>query len=1209
MVKPDIVAKNSEEVLSILKNQSFIGNVISIPTPDAKGTVLINYSDEIKISNSTTEPLFDLIENKKLITLFKIEVVSLVVTNIVKQKRTFSILTKCFNPEINKLINSYANKQKGVRKKSFRGYLNSLPNKLLRTEVTCFINNLMELHYWADCFSTDLIRQIPAKYLPVMLLSSGTIHNTSVDTFLGKILGNVATLKCVKKKISDNIYMNKCDDRNCDDWIIFSENHFNNSKRRLNSAYRNIYLSVLTLGVSLKLWLLPYLKNNNYRLQNDFICSPILTETLHHLFTRDRKATVTPFWSRFCLSSSIGNTLNFPIYIKPIIDALVGDNNASKLGIEKTMQALCTGRNLNYPTDMYISIKRQQPKKIWYKRYAVIKDKLGMDIVLHIGSINSHTNYKELPFEWLDSLRRWHYIKSSSDEYKKGIFLFVKWAINRGFNSPWDVTRTDLIDPIFCNDHGETYFDHLNEHSDIYTKRTKVKNWALARDFYTQVTNSMKLENISVQNPFKDLQVVYFKGRKSRSKTPRPRISPIVINKMLEIIYSPDKYGKPTYSWAENVSWEALNNGRRRARSDHFSHKNNKGEVEYIFCPSRAAALTMLLLLPLRGVQVRWLDQGLCDAEIFNVETKDFNENKSHLKNFINEFGNSHEYINSTPTGVIQRPIDDHFKTTDNWCIYVNTNKTQLWEPDEKHGYQIPWPYFKKAKHSYQKLLNRPYEVLFKQIEFMNKYSTNQNPIRFDHVTEDRDRVDTKSDVLAVIPYFTPLFRDLNEIKSYSLKQAPTIAHPPISKVKLTTLFDELCKETEQRFSLENINIKLTKDDGTSIYDIHTLRVAGISNLIDIGVPLHIVSEYIAGHASLLMTINYEKSNSDWIRDKIVEAARGDLDTAMDRLINGYGKDYLINPVNKDDNVLKDKNIALFAPVEGGVCPLGGKGCNGCKVGMKDPNKKDRFKVVEGGCGNCRFWLTGPDFILEQVMEINKIMYLLKEGSRETNYLSECIEELEFDIEDAIEEKIKRKLSIKIATIEARKKSIEEDLIPLVAAWSHRYIAIVQSEKMLDDNFDDDNGNKVRLIGDENITTSLIKGTEFSLVQNIVEQAYLLPRGAAPIPENAARSFREFMDTITSNIDSTLLFARIKDKHIANIGAVKLANFISDELTDSEINSILNGDIKIISNSKLNRIKTAAYLVKQSINDRVMQIEKGGHSKMITSTELGDLLG
>lgn len=39
------------------------------------------------------------------------------------------------------------------------------------------------------------------------------------------------------------------------------------------------------------------------------------------------------------------------------------------------------------------------------------------------------------------------------------------------------------------------------------------------------------------------------------------------------------------------------------------------------------------------------------------------------------------------------------------------------------------------------------------------------------------------------------------------------------------------------------------------LHDIHTLRVSGITDLLDRGVPLNIVSEYVAGHATYIMTL------------------------------------------------------------------------------------------------------------------------------------------------------------------------------------------------------------------------------------------------------------------------------------------------------------------------------------------------------------------
>ena len=66
-------------------------------------------------------------------------------------------------------------------------------------------------------------------------------------------------------------------------------------------------------------------------------------------------------------------------------------------------------------------------------------------------------------------------------------------------------------------------------------------------------------------------------------------------------------------------------------------------------------------------------------------------------------------------------------------------------------------------------------------------------------------------------------------------------------------------------------------------FDIHCLRVAGISRLIEIGVDPTIVQEFLAGHLSVAMTHRYLKMQPWHVREKIIEAfVNGDFKSAMD---------------------------------------------------------------------------------------------------------------------------------------------------------------------------------------------------------------------------------------------------------------------------------------------------------------------------------------
>ncbi len=213
-------------------------------------------------------------------------------------------------------------------------------------------------------------------------------------------------------------------------------------------------------------------------------------------------------------------------------------------------------------------------------------------------------------------------------------------------------------------------------------------------------------------------------------------------------------------------------------------------------------------------------------------------------------------------------------------------------------------------------------------------------------------------------------------------------------------------------------------------------------------------------------------------------------------------------------------------------------------------------------------------------------MFVLKESSKEIQYLNECVEEIEWALEDAETPEERQRLNVKITSTQSSIKGIEESLIPLMKAWKNRYLAVLQSEELRETN-DTESGNKPALIGDVNITANLKSGSEYQLIHTIVEQAYLLPKGSVPIPENPARAFREFLDTIVSHLDSSFLFARIKDKHLANKSALKLADYLNEHFSQGEIAALSDGRLMEISQLKLEKVTKAANLLQSMIEQQL----------------------
>ncbi len=86
---------------------------------------------------------------------------------------------------------------------------------------------------------------------------------------------------------------------------------------------------------------------------------------------------------------------------------------------------------------------------------------------------------------------------------------------------------------------------------------------------------------------------------------------------MIDILLNPDKDGNPTYSWVRDY-----------LKYDWFEWSDPKtGRKQNVWCPSRSACLALLLTLPIRQKQARWLDRGLLDQYIWNIDTDKWEQN------------------------------------------------------------------------------------------------------------------------------------------------------------------------------------------------------------------------------------------------------------------------------------------------------------------------------------------------------------------------------------------------------------------------------------------------------------------------------------------------------------------------------------------------------------------------------------------------------
>lgn len=431
--------------------------------------------------------------------------------------------------------------------------------------------------------------------------------------------------------------------------------------------------------------------------------------------------------------------------------------------------------------------------------------------------------------------------------------------------------------------------------------------------------------------------------------------------RILEEPYDPIT-GEPQYAWPRTVD------------GDYFDWFNPETKSwERTWSPVRALAYRLRLLLPVRELQVRLLDSGEGDATVLRPEHADATNGGWVPNSGPLASGRGDQ---RRPQGLVQRMWDAEKGRWYNG-IWITTNKTaDHATAGSSAGYPIPWE-------------NEDVIGLF---TFLRDWQEKHNPcLALMSRGELSDpKLQSSEDVKENAAKLAFLFRDA------ASRTAPM---EPVSTGRLNEFWHRLMEALEDRMWAEG----LTNEDGSriqivlnwqeykgerrrptkSIFDPHSLRVAGLTALAEAGVPIHILSEMVAGHASILMTIYYVRPSAGTVQDV--------LDAAQARLLDIEARNWAAWLSNQPAEVLHELAVfndavaleqagevqsGLWASVDYGFCPNGGTKCDsgGPDLGGKNSLKRV-YGPVEGGARNCplcRFFITGPAFLVALVAKFNE---------------------------------------------------------------------------------------------------------------------------------------------------------------------------------------------------------------------------------------------
>ncbi|WP_412479660.1 VPA1269 family protein [Azonexus sp. IMCC34839] len=590
---------------------------------------------------------------------------------------------------------------------------------------------------------------------------------------------------------------------------------------------------------------------------------------------------------------------------------------------------------------------------------------------------------------------------------------------------------------------------------------------------------------------------------------------------------------------------------------------SSNGQYEPIWFPGFAVIVDLLLQLPLRGFQARYLDSGEGDEFIVNLS--------GALELEPN--------LLSTATAGRRESVFYAFEATNSsptLGIHVNTNKTSL---DRVSGYEIPWcsPELKKS------------------LSLLRDWQIKNNPVaRPICCMEKHEFEQTRNqDVIEQLKTTYALFRDPSDAKGW-----------PISRDKLFDYWSYLLATAEDRLASEGTNIKLTEEKEVSkgpnkkritkriaAYDIHTLRVSGISALLEAGMPPDLVQD-VAGHATIVMTLYYNKIKASRLNATLAQAQ----DTLARNLdsIDGASEaeferlsEFLLNTRAPEDNaghsllgLRKGHGDGAVEVSVHGICP-GGE----CATGGEFQNQAVGYAPVQRplACSLCRYRLTGPMFLPGLVLNANRLMHELRSKGKE---IAEMNQEL-------------ARLADKGKSTHVIKAKIEElyrETDTVSAEWAAEVQYVQLAEKMFDrfitglDPTIDTVPALISGMDEPSLQSHLTRQSEFGLLQSLAEGAYVW---SGFKPSAAITEHREFLNELlsASELEPFLLKLRgdLRDK-----AAVLLGRMVVSLIPDERIDNLRSGSESLAdyptAKSLLENLRRQAVIMK-SIDEHSLIIQ------------------
>lgn len=581
-------------------------------------------------------------------------------------------------------------------------------------------------------------------------------------------------------------------------------------------------------------------------------------------------------------------------------------------------------------------------------------------------------------------------------------------------------------------------------------------------------------------------------------------------------------------------------------KSGHFNESvERNGETRSLYCPVIPSLFLVMLEIPLRMAQIRRLDTGEGDSHHFNADSMEWEKNEGPLAGFWEKklgLGKSR-----TDTRGYAQELEDEIKPVVGFNI--TTNKTGK-------PYVVPW------------FVPKVHQILWNLRKWQEKFNPISAPITPRQYIDNPEK--SPSSTLDEMPDIFPISRLFrNNYHDFDGRI--------VTSTEMHRAWGYILQEVERRWNRLNPGKQLKLVDihpknGQPYrlkYTIHGLRVRGLTNLRRGGMPLELLSKFVAGHATIRMTLYYVDPNPIEISamiERAVASADAQRQFIDDLKVAGVDQAHemavSLSPASLSDAYASGSTVS-FCNVTLGVCPFDGSRCSDggelLRTEMKGGKPNHVYGPVEKrNCVVCRHFLTGPPFLMELVAYGTKLcerrQFLAREEERILEELAGHETALKGgDITKAFFENQYDSLQTEAIQIRDERETNENSIFNIEVLCN-------ASQRLLDDAQEDET--KVILVA--NMRSSVV---EFEEVSEFKQAAWITAHGRIHriLGDERVEAKRDkYLNLIAENagLVPPMLMTRISERQRKK-AMDQYASFIDARVPDRDIARLIDGDLRL----------------------------------------------